>query len=129
MILFYLLIFTFQLQQNKRRQLEIVSFEVSHGVPLPQKDKKMPYSFKVEGAEKNDLVLSLAALLLSDCSVEITEENLTSVVSSSNNSVPAYMTTLYANLIAKAGGVSKFQPGPSAGGGKVIMIIAAHENI
>lgn len=77
----------------------------------------MPYSLKVEGTDKSQLVVSLAALLLHDSGVEISAENLEAVVKSSNNEIPAYYSGLYATLIGKAGGVDKFLVGPSAGGG------------
>jgi glycine cleavage system regulatory protein len=79
--------------------------------------ENMPYSLKVEGADKSQLVVSLAALLLQDSNVEVTAENLDLAISSSSNQVPSYYSTLFANLIAKAGGVEKFLVGPSAGGG------------
>jgi len=68
------------------------------------------------GNDKNQLVTGLAALLLSDCSAEITAENLSSVINASGNTVPAYYPTLYAAFIEKSHGVEKFMNGPSAGG-------------
>jgi ribosomal protein L12E/L44/L45/RPP1/RPP2 len=76
----------------------------------------MPYSLKVEGSDKNQLVVSLAALLLHDSGVEISAENLETAVKSSNNEIPAYYAALYSTMIAKSGGVDKFLVGPSAGG-------------
>ena len=40
-----------------------------------------------------------------------------SVLKASNNSAPTYLSTIYCAHISKAGGVSKFLSGPSAGGG------------
>ena len=77
----------------------------------------MPLSLKLEGASKAQLVVSLAALLLSDVKAEITPENIDSVLKASGNEAPTYISTLYSTYIAKAGGVSKFLAGPSAGGG------------
>jgi ribosomal protein L12E/L44/L45/RPP1/RPP2 len=74
-------------------------------------------SFQAEGADKDQLVTSLAALLLADCGAEISAESLNTVISSSGNKVPAYYTNLYASFIEKAGGVDKFMAAPSAGGG------------
>ena len=74
-------------------------------------------SFQVEGGDKNQLVVSLAALLLTDCGADITAESLNTVITSSGNKVPSYYTTLFASFIEKAGGVEKFMAGPSAGGG------------
>ena len=80
----------------------------------------MPYSLKVEGSDKSQLVVSLAALLLHDSNVEISAENLETVVKTSGNEIPAYYAGLYATMISKSGGVDKFLVGPSAGGGTTI---------
>lgn len=77
----------------------------------------MPLSFEVSGAEKDQLVVSLASILLSDSSLEITNENLESVVSATGNKVPAYYISLFTTYIEKAGGVEKFFSAPGAGGG------------
>ena len=79
---------------------------------------KMVLSLQVEGADKDQLVVSLAALLLGDCGVEITAEGIDAVVSSSGNQIPSYYSALFASYIGKAGGVDKFCAGPSSGGGK-----------
>jgi large subunit ribosomal protein LP1 len=76
----------------------------------------MPFSFQVTGSDKDQLVTSLAALLLHDSGVDVTAENLQSAISASGNNVPAYYPSLYATYIEKAGGVEKFLVGPSAGG-------------
>ncbi len=76
----------------------------------------MPLSFEVTGADKDQLVVSLAAILLHDSKVEVSADNINSVLSSSGNSVPAYYPTLFSTYIEKAGGVEKFFSGPSAGG-------------
>jgi hypothetical protein len=77
----------------------------------------MTLSFQVEGADKDQLVVSLAALILADCGSEITSESLDAIVSSSGNKIPAYYSTLFASFIGKAGGCDKFMAGPSSGGG------------
>lgn len=78
----------------------------------------MPYyCFYSQGHDKDQLVVSLAALLLSDAGVEITAENLESVASSSGNKIPAYYNTLFASFVSKAGGVDKFMSAPGSGGG------------
>lgn len=77
----------------------------------------MALSLQFDGADKDQLVVSLAALILSDCEVEITTESLDAIVSSSGNKVPSYYTSLFASLLSKAGGCDKFLAGPSAGGG------------
>jgi large subunit ribosomal protein LP1 len=78
----------------------------------------MALSFQVSGADKDQLVTSLAAILLSDSGAEITADSINAVLSASGNSVPAYYPTLFATYIEKAGGVEKFFTGPSAGAGK-----------
>jgi hypothetical protein len=77
---------------------------------------KMSLSFQVSGADKDQLVTSLAAIILSDSGAEITADSINAVVSASGNNVPAYYPTLYASFIEKAGGVDKFFAAPSAGG-------------
>jgi len=77
----------------------------------------MPLSFTCEGVEKEQLVISMAALLLSDCGTELSAENLSSVITASNNSVPTYYPALFAGFFEKSGGVKSFLAGPSAGGG------------
>lgn len=81
----------------------------------------MPLSFQVTGAAKNNLVVSLAAILLSDSNLDISQENIDSVVTASGNTIPSYYSALYANYIEKAGGVERFFAGPSAGGGTCLM--------
>ena len=83
----------------------------------------MPLSLEVTGAAKDQLVISLAAILLSDSSIEISAENLETVVSASSNKVPSYFPTLFAGFIQKAGGVDKFLAGPSAGGSGFYLIV------
>jgi len=78
----------------------------------------MPLSFQVSGHEKDQLVTSLAALLLNDCGLDMSAENISKVVQDSGNQVPAYYATLFAAYIEKAGGVKKYLTGPSAGAGK-----------
>lgn len=81
----------------------------------------MPLSFQVTGAAKNNLVVSLAAILLSDSNLDISQENIDSVVTASGNTIPSYYSALFANYIEKAGGVERFFAGPSAGGGTCLM--------
>mmetsp|Transcript_22572 Transcript_22572/g.30910 ORF Transcript_22572/g.30910 Transcript_22572/m.30910 type:complete len:130 (-) Transcript_22572:63-452(-) len=77
----------------------------------------MPLSFKVSGAEKDQLVASMTAILLHDCGLEITAENIRSVAASTGNVVPGNISELFATYIEKAGGVEKFFGAPGAGGG------------
>ena len=69
------------------------------------------------GADKDQFVTSLAALIVSDSGVEVTSENIQNVLTSSNNSVASYWPTLFATYIEKAGGVKQFFASPGAGGG------------
>eukprot|EP00601_Ochromonadales_sp_CCMP2298_P000756 CAMPEP_0173183534 /NCGR_PEP_ID=MMETSP1141-20130122/8446_1 /TAXON_ID=483371 /ORGANISM="non described non described, Strain CCMP2298" /LENGTH=121 /DNA_ID=CAMNT_0014106749 /DNA_START=35 /DNA_END=400 /DNA_ORIENTATION=+ len=85
----------------------------------------MSTSFKCEGVDKDQLVISLAAILLTDSKADITAESLDAVVSASGNSVPAYYSTLYAKYIEKSGGLDKFFAGPGSGGGAAVAAPAA----
>ena len=76
----------------------------------------MSLSIQVAGAAKDQLVLSLSAILLSDAGVDVSADNLNSVASASGNKTASYLPALFASLIEKSGGVDKFLAGPSAGG-------------
>jgi hypothetical protein len=76
----------------------------------------MVLSFQVQGQQKDQLVVSLAAILLSDSGLDISAENLNSVAEASGNTIPSYYGKLFAGYIEKAGGVESFFSGPSAGG-------------
>eukprot|EP00658_Telonema_sp_P-2_P021762 TRINITY_DN1867_c0_g1_i17.p1 TRINITY_DN1867_c0_g1~~TRINITY_DN1867_c0_g1_i17.p1 ORF type:complete len:116 (-),score=41.04 TRINITY_DN1867_c0_g1_i17:236-583(-) len=74
-----------------------------------------------EGSQVNELLCSYAALVLSDCEAEITEESLNAVISAAKGSVPAHFASIFAKvagakpvseLIAAASNVSA---GPSSG--------------
>lgn len=69
------------------------------------------------GFDKDQLVISLAALICADGKVDITAENLNAVVASSGNTIAPYWAPLFASTIEKAGGVSTFFAAPGAGGG------------
>jgi len=66
-------------------------------------------------SKREELIVSLAALLLADCKLNISEENLNNVISTSGNSVPPYLPALFANFLSKTGGVESFLGAPSAG--------------
>ncbi|CAM9837839.1 unnamed protein product [Chrysoparadoxa australica] len=68
-------------------------------------------------AQKAELAVSLAALLCEDGEVEITADNLNSVLKASGNTIPAYWTTLFASMLEKSEGCAKFLGGPGSGGG------------
>mmetsp|Transcript_7543 Transcript_7543/g.7772 ORF Transcript_7543/g.7772 Transcript_7543/m.7772 type:complete len:123 (+) Transcript_7543:91-459(+) len=67
--------------------------------------------------EKEQLIVSLAALVCSDSGVEMTAENLEAVISGSGNKIASYWAPLYASYIEKAEGLDKFTAGPGSGGG------------
>jgi large subunit ribosomal protein LP1 len=71
------------------------------------------------GADKDQFVTSLAALVCADSSVDVTAENIAAVISASGNNVAGYWSTLFATYIDKAGGVKKFFPTAGASGGAV----------
>ena len=66
-------------------------------------------ALSVTGAEKDQYVASLAALILADAGSDITSDNITAVITASGNTVPGYYATFYATYIEKAGGV-RFAP-------------------
>lgn len=77
----------------------------------------MPLSLEVTGSQKDNLAISLAAILLSDSNIDVTADNLNTVLSSANVKVADYFAPLFAGFIEKSGGIDKFLAGPSAGGG------------
>eukprot|EP00903_Cladosiphon_okamuranus_P014787 g13699.t1 len=58
--------------------------------------------------QKNDLVVSLAALLLEDAGSVLTAENISAVVAATKNEVPAYYPTLFAAMLEKSDGCAQF---------------------
>jgi large subunit ribosomal protein LP1 len=77
------------------------------------------------GADKDQFVTSLAALVCADSAVDVTAENIAAVISASGNNVAGYWSTLYATYIEKAGGVKKFFPVAGASGGAAAAPAAA----
>jgi hypothetical protein len=74
---------------------------------------EMPLSLKSDP----QLAASLAAVLLHDVKAEITADSIDAVLTAASIKVPAYIPTIFATYIEKAGGIEKFLAGPSAGGG------------
>ena len=65
-------------------------------------------TFFATGAERNQLVAALAAIVVIDAGQELNAENLTAVIATSGNNAPLCFGSLYASYINKAGGVFKF---------------------
>ena len=71
----------------------------------------------LEGAKKEEMLSSLAALVVGDAGGEITAESLTAVIEASGNTASPVFTALFAKVIAAAGGTDKFCASPGGGGG------------
>jgi hypothetical protein len=73
------------------------------------------------GGDKEQLVVSLAAIVCESSGMEATAENINAVITSSKNSVPAYWAPMFASAVVQAGGVAKMYPSaggdPGGGGG------------
>merc|ERR1712070_605508 len=78
-----------------------------------------------EGNQKNELLCAYAALLLSDCEQDITEESLNAVIGAASCSVPAHYAAIFAKvagmkdlkeLVDAASTVSAGPAGPAAAG-------------
>lgn len=67
--------------------------------------------------EKDELVVSLSALICADSSADISEENLNAVITASGNKVAPYWVPVFASCLQKTDGVEKFLVGPGSGGG------------
>jgi len=67
--------------------------------------------------EKDDLVVSLSALLCADAGAELTADNLNSAISASGNSVAPHIVPVVVGVLEKSEGVDKFCHAPGAGGG------------
>ncbi|CAM9488480.1 unnamed protein product [Heterosigma akashiwo] len=72
---------------------------------------------ELSGAAKEELVVSLASLVVADSDADLSAENLEAVIKASGNSVASYWTSLFASFLEKSEGVEKFCAGPGAGGG------------
>ncbi len=54
----------------------------------------------LSGSEKEDLVVSLATLLLADAGSDVTAENLEKIVTKSNNKASAFFYTVFEKTLA-----------------------------
>ena len=74
-------------------------------------------SLTFEGADKDQLVAGLAALVAADCG-ELTAASMEAIATASGNNLGKGFAESYAKVIgAQEEGVSKFCPKPGAGGG------------
>ena len=74
----------------------------------------------IEGNDRANMVLSLASALLHEGGVEVTAENLTSVLTASNNEAPEPFKAAFASLFTATNDQSKmfeFKVGGGGGGG------------
>jgi hypothetical protein len=69
------------------------------------------------GADKDQLVTSLAAIVCGSSGQEVSAENINKVITSSGNSVAAYWAPLFATACEKADGIDKMYPTAGGGGG------------
>mmetsp|Transcript_2641 Transcript_2641/g.7862 ORF Transcript_2641/g.7862 Transcript_2641/m.7862 type:complete len:124 (+) Transcript_2641:81-452(+) len=89
----------------------------------------MGFVTELSDSEKNDLVVSLAALVLADGKASLTAENLTALASGSGNKLPAAMAEVFAKVLegrnvgkvlektaGKVGGGAPAAGGAAAGG-------------
>ena len=70
---------------------------------------------ELEGAQKDELAVSLATLLLHDSGVEVSAENLDAALKAAGVEVAPYWASLFASLVAKVPDVDALLAGPSAG--------------
>ncbi|CAN0206478.1 unnamed protein product, partial [Hapterophycus canaliculatus] len=59
---------------------------------------------ELPATQKNDMVVSLAALLLEDAGSELSAENLSAVAAATKNELPGYYPALFAAMLEKSGG-------------------------
>jgi large subunit ribosomal protein LP1 len=69
------------------------------------------------GGKKQEMIASLACLILGDDSADITSEALTAIAEASGNKMEPMWATLFANAATAAGGIEKFTMAPGSGGG------------
>ena len=71
---------------------------------------------ELSGSDKEELIVSLAALLCNDSEVELTEENLSAAVTASGNKIAPYWAAAFGSMLTQVEDFSKFTPAP---GGKL----------
>ena len=68
-------------------------------------------------SSKQELVASLAALVVGSTENEVTSDALIAVAEASGNTLTGAWATLFANVVVKAEGIDKFCAAPGSGGG------------
>ena len=69
----------------------------------------------LSASEKEELVVSLSALLCADAGVELSAENISKAITASGNKVGDQYAPVFAAALSKAGGVEKYLQAPGAG--------------
>lgn len=79
----------------------------------------MPGISELSKASKDEMVTTLAALLLHDAGAEVTGDKIAEVISASGNDVEKYWPALFAGLLSKVDvdELIKSSTGPGSGGG------------
>ncbi|KAJ8612213.1 hypothetical protein CTAYLR_002905 [Chrysophaeum taylorii] len=80
----------------------------------------MPTPFaELEGAAKEEMVVSMAAILLEECGQDFSIDKFESVLEASNNEVAPYWIKVFSNVLTKKGSLDSFlgQPGGGGSGG------------
>ncbi len=67
--------------------------------------------------DKEQLIIGLAALVCTDSGVDCTAENLSAVVSASENTIGSHWAPIYSSYIEKSGNLERYFGGPGSGGG------------
>ena len=68
------------------------------------------------GNNKDEMVVSLAALIIHDCEVEMTGDNIVSLLTATNNSTAPYWPSLMAGMLAEKASEVIFNGGVTSGG-------------
>mmetsp|Transcript_1927 Transcript_1927/g.3059 ORF Transcript_1927/g.3059 Transcript_1927/m.3059 type:complete len:125 (-) Transcript_1927:156-530(-) len=77
------------------------------------------------GADKDQFAVSLAAIICADGGVDVTAENINTLLDKTGNSVAPYWAPLFAGVVEKAGGIQELLPSPAAAGGVAAVAVAA----
>uniref|UniRef100_A0A7S3JY21 Uncharacterized protein n=1 Tax=Aureoumbra lagunensis TaxID=44058 RepID=A0A7S3JY21_9STRA len=80
-------------------------------------ETREPWFGKLQGAEKDELVISLSAILLEECGQDFSEERFQAVLKASGNEVAPYWIKVFSKALTKKGSLESFLPKPGGGGG------------